>query len=248
MKIAVIVLALLLLGGGAFLYFKRTSTNSSLRNQVSDTKNYEDYRFMDPKKSAHYESNTPAHESVLAGIPVNVVIDFNFDLHDSSNITITHNGVDYSEGPVIVDANKLSMRRSIKKDSPNGVYTVTYDACWPDKSCHDGLFQFIVDRNKATGFTDMTGKSDIKISMKNLMFEPVKTKISKGTKVTWVNDDPDDHYVNTDSHPAHTYFLTQNSKLLKTGDEYSVTFDEVGIYPYHCSLHEASMKATILVE
>ncbi|MBI2594270.1 hypothetical protein HYW39_01075, partial [Candidatus Curtissbacteria bacterium] len=66
--------------------------------------------------------------------------------------------------------------------------------------------------------------------------------------VVWVNNDSVEHYVNTDSHPAHTYYLEQNSRVLGQGDTYSLTFNTEGIYPYHCSAHEASMKASILVD
>ena len=41
-----------------------------------------------PKKSAHYESNAPEHALTLAGAPVNVVINFNFDLAKPSEIKI----------------------------------------------------------------------------------------------------------------------------------------------------------------
>ena len=84
--------------------------------------------------------------------------------------------------------------------------------------------------------------------MSEIQFAPVNIKISQGTEVTWINDDEEEHFVNTDSHPAHTYFLEQNSRSLGKGDSYSLMFDKPGIYPYHCSAHESSMKASILVD
>lgn len=94
----------------------------------------------------------------------------------------------------------------------------------------------------------MTGKKEVAINLQNIAFSPSKVKISKGTKITWTNQDSVVHTVNTDSHPGHTYFQNQNSKDLKTGDSYSVTFADDGIYPYHCTPHAASMKGQILVE
>lgn len=205
------------------------------------------FNFSIPKKSAHYESNTPAHGAVLAGVPVNVVIDFNFDLAKPSAISAKSSGVEYGEGETIIDPGKLAMRRAIKADAPDGLYVVTYKACWPDGSCHDGNFQFAIDRKIRESFVDMTGRKEVKIDLANYAFVPQNIKVSPGTKVTWTNNDQDGHYINTDSHPAHTYFLAQNSKLLAKGGSFSLVFEKPGVYPYHCSLH-TNMTALILVE
>jgi plastocyanin len=201
-----------------------------------------------PKKSAHYETNTPTHKTILTKIPINIVIDFNFDLAVPSSISITKDGQEYATGETQIDRNKLAMRRTMDPNASDGVYTVTYNACWPDKSCHNGNFQFVIDKDLASSFTNYTKEKEVTIHMKDVMFELTQIRIAKGTKVTWVNDDIVTHYVNTDSHPAHTYFPTQNSKALEKGDTYSVSFDTPGIYPYHCSAHEATMKGFILVE
>jgi len=201
-----------------------------------------------PKKSAHYESNAPEHALTLAGAPVNVVINFNFDLAKPSEIKIEKDGKDYGVGETVIDGNKLSMRRNMDPNSPDGTYTVFYNACWPDRTCHDGHFQFAVDKNLKSSFEDMTDKKEVTISMSQIKFVPMDIKINKGTRVTWVNDDEAEHYVNTDSHPAHTYYPNQNSKALKKGDSYSLTFSTFGIYPYHCSAHEAIMNGYIIVE
>lgn len=207
--------------------------------------------FLDPKKSAHYESNAPEHGSVLAGVPINVVIDFNFDLARGSTMQIIKDGeggLDYGLGEIVIDKNKLSMRREMDQSAPDSKYTVSYSACWADGSCHDGNFQFQIDRSKVLEFTDLTEKKAVTLAMQNFSFNPAKIKVSKGTKVTWVNKDSVIHTVNTDSHPAHTYYLNQNSKDLKQGDSYSVTFNEAGVYLYHCTPHAGSMHGQILVE
>ena len=204
--------------------------------------------FGTPKKSAHYETNTPNHGSTLAGVPINVVIDFNFDLAEPSEISIEMNGKDWGVGETVIDENKLSMRRDMDPASPDGIYTVSYNACWPDRTCHDGYFQFAIDRSLSSDSEDMTDQKTVTIRMSDIMFDPKDIKISPGTKVTWINDDEEEHFVNTDSHPAHTYFLEQNSRALGIGDSYSLTFDTAGIYPYHCSAHESLMKGSILVE
>ena len=204
--------------------------------------------FANPKKSAHYETNTPAHASTLAGAPVNVVIDFNFDLHDKSEISITKDGKDYGLGKTIVDTNKLTLRRAMDPAAPDGLYTVEYNACWPDESCHDGNFQFAIDRSLSGAFDDQRGKPEVTVVLADIKIKPQNIVIDSSTKVTWVNEDAAEHYINTDSHPAHTYYPKQNSRALKKGDTFSLVFDEPGIYPYHCSAHPETMTGTILVE
>src|SRR3989344_8070390 len=201
-----------------------------------------------PKKSAHYESNTPAHGTILAGVPINVVINFNFDLASPSKIEIKKDGVDFGVGETVIDANKLTMRRKMDPAAPEGIYKVAYNACWPDGTCHDGSFEFAINRAKAGTFVDMTGQNEVSINLKNFMFEPKNVRIKKGTKVTWTNSDSTAHYVNTDSHPAHTYILDMNSQALEESQTYSYTFETAGIYPYHCSAHASTMAGNILVE
>ncbi|KKR78263.1 MAG: Blue (Type 1) copper domain protein [Candidatus Curtissbacteria bacterium GW2011_GWA1_40_9] len=205
-------------------------------------------QFQTPKKSAHYESNTPAHGATLAGVPVNVVIDFNFDLAKGSSISITYHGKESGVGQTLIDSNPLAMRRNMDPTTPDGLYTVNYKACWADESCHDGSFQFAIDRSKASGFFDMRNKKEVTVSLKNTAFNHQSLRVSAGTKVTWVNEDDVVHTVNTDSHPAHSYFTSQNSRNLQKSDEYSVTFEKVGIYPYHCTPHAGIMTGSILVE
>lgn len=177
-----------------------------------------------------------------------MVINFNFDLAPPSSISITSDDKEYGVGETIIDPNKLTMRKSLDPSSPDELYTVNYNACWPDKSCHDGYFQFKIDRKKVSEYEDMANKKEITVKMSQFKFNPQNLKISPGTKITWINDDAEDHFVNIDSHPAHTYLLNLNSKALKKGDKYAYTFDKAGIYPYHCSAHESTMKANILVE
>lgn len=204
--------------------------------------------FSAPKKAAHYQSNAPEHRSVLAAVPVNVVIDFNFDLAQGSSIAITKDGMEYGRGDTVTDANRLSMRRNMDPQAPDGIYTVAYNACWADGSCHNGSFQFAIDRSKRSEFEDMRGKKEVMIKLQNIAFNPKSILISRNTRVTWVNKDSVIHTINTDVHPAHTYYLSQNSKDLTMGQSYSVTFDTPGVYPYHCTPHAKSMKGSILVE
>ncbi len=238
------VIAIIVLVAGVFIFSKKQTSFPATQNQSTTSPD----GFSAPKKAAHYESNTPEHEAVLAGVPVNVVIDFNFDVAKGSEIKIENSGKDYGLETSAIDENGLTLRRKMDPNAPDGLYAVSYKACWADGSCHDGAFQFRVDRSKISDFTDMTGEKEITINLQNLAFSAPQVRVSKGTKVTWVNQDDTEHTVNTNSHPAHTYYLDQNSRTLAKGDTYSTTFNDTGIFLYHCTPHADTMHGQIIVE
>lgn len=228
------------------LFIISCQNNGATKKNVTTKKN--GFDFSSPKKSPHYESNTPDHASILAAVPVNVVINFNFDLDDLSTISIKKNGQEYESGKTVVDDNNLSMRRAMPPDAPDGLYDVEYRAYWPDKSSHDGHFQFAIKKGNKSSFQDMTQNKNVNIELVNTSIKPKNILIAKGAKVTWVNKDDVEHFVNTDTHPAHTYYPEQNSRGLNKGQTFSLTFNKVGIYPYHCSAHASQMTGNIIVE
>jgi plastocyanin len=247
--IILVVLLVALAGAGWYVMQKddQPTTNTTTNTTPPPASSANEENFANPKKSAHFETSTPTHGSTLADVPADVVIDFNFDLADNSTIKITKDGKDYGSGNTAVDSNKLSLRRQMDKNAPNGLYTVEYNACWPDRTCHDGHHQFVINRDLQSSYEDMRNQTSLTIKMSEIMFKPKNVLVSAGTKVTWVNDDAEIHYVNTDSHPAHTQVLDLNSKALNKGDSFSYTFTKTGAYTYHCSAHEADMKASIVV-
>lgn len=252
-RFTLIILVVVAAGIGGWKFYSQSknetpSREQSEKPQTIQTSSGKTFTFANPKKSAHYETNTPAHGSILAGVPVNIVLDFNFDLAKPSSISIISDDKEYGTGETTIDSNKLTMRRKLDPQAPDGLYTVNYNACWPDRTCHDGSFQFAIDRTVASTYTDMRGHSEITVRMSDLKFKPENLRISTGTKVTWINDDAAEHYINTDSHPAHTYLRAMNSRLIATGGSYSYTFNDSGAYPYHCSAHADSMIGSILVE
>lgn len=243
-----IIVAAALAGAGWYVLDKNKDENQTSTNPQPSAGDQQETSFANPKKSAHFETSTPAHASTLATVPVDVVIDFNFDLADSSAIKIEKDGKDYATGSTTVDSNKLTMRRQMDQRAPDGVYTVNYNGCWPDRTCHDGNFQFAVKRSLLSTYQDMKGQKTITIKLSQLKFQPMNVRVSPGTMVTWVNDDNETHYVNTDSHPAHTHVPGLNSKALAKGASYSFTFEKIGAYPYHCSAHATQMTGNIVVE
>lgn len=229
-------------------YFATRSKAPSQQTKIGQETNIAAPTYSTPKKTPHFETSAPTHGTLLAAPPINIVIDFNFDLHAKSSISVTKDGKEFALGTTTIDDNKLTLRRAFDTSAPDGVYTVNYTACWPDGSCHDGNHQFAIDRSTSSSFIDMTGRKEVTIKMSQIKFKPMEIRISKGTKVTWVNDDSVEHFVNTETHPAHTYFSDQNSRGLKKGESFSTTFDKVGFYPYHCSAHvPQNMRAAIVV-
>ena len=244
----ILLATIIIVGAAVFLWNRNVEDQTGVRSTDETNTGSPAISFESPKKSAHYESNTPEHAAVLPGTPVNVVINFNFDLAVPSSMKIVHEGKDYGAGETVIDENKLTMRRAMDPASPDGVYRVEYRACWPDRSCHDGYFQFAIDRKLADKAVDLRNRSSIEIDLAEIAFVPENFKVSRDTKIVWKNSDSVVHYINTDSHPGHTYYPAQNSNALNKNDTYAVVFDKPGVYPYHCSAHADVMKGMIIVE
>ena len=66
--------------------------------------------------------------------------------------------------------------------------------------------------------------------------------VSVDTSITWVNRDSASH---TSTATAGSE-LRWNSRRLRTGESFTVTFNEPGTYPYRCSIHPR-MTGTVTV-
>jgi len=194
-------------------------------------------KLPDQMFAAHFTDSAPKHGDAFAKVPEKVVINFNFTLGDNSAINVAKDDKPVTAGSVVVASNKLSMSATLPKDAGDGLYVVKYKACWPDKSCHDGLIAFKVDSKMGKLYTDMTGKAEVTIHLKDVQFNPGKVIVSQGTRVTWVNDDPYTHFVNSDPHPSHNALPALNTLELEKGDSFAFTFDQPGEIAYHCSAH-----------
>ncbi|MCI0438579.1 MAG: plastocyanin/azurin family copper-binding protein [Chloroflexi bacterium] len=194
-------------------------------------------KLPDQKFAAHFVDSAPAHGDAFALVPERVVINFDFTLHSSSSIQVMRDDVPVQTGPVTLGERNLSMSVTLPDDAGNGVYHVTYRACWPDTSCHDGEFGFTVDSAAKASYLDMSGKAEVQIDMSNIAFQSDKIIVSSGAKVVWVNRDGATHFVNADPHPSHNSLPGLNSLEIKTGESFGFTFSEPGEYAYHCSAH-----------
>ena len=85
--------------------------------------------------------------------------------------------------------------------------------------------------------------NDRTVNIDNFAYEPEEREITRGTEVTWVNQDDAPHTVTADSNDAF------ESDELEEGDEFSHRFTEEGTYKYHCEVHGADrMSGTITVK
>jgi methionine-rich copper-binding protein CopC len=104
------------------------------------------YTFANPVKSAHYVSNVPTHGTIVGELPTEIGINFNFDLAAPSEIRVTVDGVDVTTGTTRIESSLLTLTQAIDPSAPDGLYKVSYTACWPDTTCHEGSFEFAVYR------------------------------------------------------------------------------------------------------
>ena len=76
-------------------------------------------------------------------------------------------------------------------------------------------------------------------------YVPSLIVIEKGKQVTWVNEDSAFHSVTSGFYTAPTELF--DSGYLDPFESYTLTFDETGIYDYHCTLHPW-MEGQVIVE
>ncbi|MDB5164101.1 MAG: plastocyanin [Candidatus Saccharibacteria bacterium] len=91
--------------------------------------------------------------------------------------------------------------------------------------------------------TNTPATSQNAVSISNFSFSPSSITVKKGTKVTWTNKDSTSHTVTPDKPDADF----KGSDTLSNGDSYSVTFNTVGTFTYHCNIHSnmtGSVKVT----
>jgi plastocyanin len=79
-----------------------------------------------------------------------------------------------------------------------------------------------------------------RITIADFAFSPATARVSRGTKVTWSNDDPTGHTVTA----VDGEF---GSDTLDSGDSFSFSFEEPGLYEYRCAIHP-EMEGTVRVK
>jgi plastocyanin len=89
--------------------------------------------------------------------------------------------------------------------------------------------------------SNSTAVATDKVSISNFSFSPSSITVKKGTTVTWTNHDSIAHtVVETDGKTG------PNSQNIDNGKTYSFTYNTVGAFAYHCSIHP-EMTGTVTV-
>jgi plastocyanin len=78
------------------------------------------------------------------------------------------------------------------------------------------------------------------VTIQGFAFSPFSLKINKGDTIVWTNKDSAPHTVTSDTGNELA------SATLATDQNYSHTFNQAGIFNYHCGIH-LSMKAKVVV-
>jgi plastocyanin len=87
--------------------------------------------------------------------------------------------------------------------------------------------------------------SFVSVLIQNSQFSPNTITVAKGTPVTWTNMDSTPHTVTRPSEGG-IQVAGPNSGLLNQGDTYTYTYNAVGFFDYHCSIHP-SIHGTVEV-
>jgi plastocyanin len=85
----------------------------------------------------------------------------------------------------------------------------------------------------------MVAADTVDVTIQGFAFSPDSLLVSPGTTVRWTNLDGVPHTSTSDE-------SVWNSGNLSTNDQYLLTFDSLGTFPYHCNIHP-SMTAKISV-
>lgn len=68
-------------------------------------------------------------------------------------------------------------------------------------------------------------------------FNPKSVTLKKGESINWVNEDIEDHTVDSAIHPTHQVYPRLNLGAIKPGDKKSLSFPDTGSYKYHDHLN-----------
>lgn len=93
--------------------------------------------------------------------------------------------------------------------------------------------------NTSTKTTTNSQTTSNAVTIQNFSFSPTALTVTKGTTVTWTNNDSAAHTITGDNGgPA--------SGSIASGQSYNYAFNTAGTFSYHCALHP-SMTATVTV-
>jgi len=78
------------------------------------------------------------------------------------------------------------------------------------------------------------------IEMRNFAYSPANVQIHVGTTLTWVNHDDAPHTITFEQDGITSGMLAQNA-------QFHYTFNQIGTYTYHCTVHPEMLgKITVI--
>ena len=113
-------------------------------------------------------------------------------------------------------------------------------ACGGDSG--DDEVQEAKDLMEEADITDLTGESDPVVDARDNVFNDKYIEVEVGTTVTFDNTGENVHNVLPVEEGA---FEPIEASEFDPGDIGTVTFDEVGDFPYYCSLHGTKTKGMV---
>ncbi|MCU1448635.1 MAG: blue (type 1) copper domain protein, partial [Acidimicrobiales bacterium] len=84
----------------------------------------------------------------------------------------------------------------------------------------------------------VAGAATSSVSIQNFSFQPSNVNVSVGDTVTWTQKDAGTQHTVTSDSGAF------GSANLATGQTFAHTFNQAGMFAYHCNIHR-SMTATV---
>lgn len=82
-------------------------------------------------------------------------------------------------------------------------------------------------------------QTNVAIAIRNFAFSIQLVTVSRGTTITWTNQDQTQHQIVSDPYGDYALGELFRSKPLEPGQSYSSTFNTTGSWVYHDNLHPA---------
>jgi plastocyanin len=84
----------------------------------------------------------------------------------------------------------------------------------------------------------------VEVKMKSLSYEPKRLEITPGQAVIWRNVALTEHSATAEESPD----VFDTGMIAPGKESRAISFDQVGEFPYHCSMHGKTMSGVIIVK
>jgi plastocyanin len=91
------------------------------------------------------------------------------------------------------------------------------------------------------------GGGGVKVSLKNIQFNPKDVTVKPGETITFTNDESIPHDVHKESGPGGDFSSGPDGGL-QQGDTFKLKLNKPGTYQYVCHVHAPGMAGTVTVK